>query len=106
MGAGRQIVEARGCNPVAVIRRRVVVHGFVQGVGFRLSLARTAGSRGVAGWVRNRADGSVEAVLEGEPPAVESLVRWCGDGPRGAEVSEVEVIAEEPEGLGGFTVRG
>jgi len=98
--------QGRGCDPEGVIRRRVVVHGFVQGVGFRVSLARAADSRGVAGWVRNRPDGAVEAVLEGEPAAVGSVVRWCGDGPRGAEVSEVETFAEEAEGLSGFTVRG
>ncbi|MGZ4339162.1 MAG: acylphosphatase [Gaiellaceae bacterium] len=89
-----------------MIRRRVVVHGFVQGVGFRVSLARAADSRGVAGCVRNRPDGAVEAVFEGEPTAVESLVRWCDEGPRGAVVSEVETFDEEAEGLNGFTVRG
>jgi acylphosphatase len=88
-----------------VIRRRVVVSGFVQGVGFRYSVVRAAESRGVAGWVRNRADGAVEAVFEGEPEAVESLVRYCEQGPRGAEVDGVEVVEEEPEGLRGFSVR-
>jgi acylphosphatase len=88
-----------------VIRRRVVVHGFVQGVGFRLATAREAESRGVAGWVRNRPDGTVEAVFEGEPDAVEALVRWCGRGPRGAEVDRVDATTDEPpEGLRGFTV--
>jgi acylphosphatase len=85
-----------------VIRRRLVVHGFVQGVGFRYSLARQAQSRGVAGFAANRPDGTVEIVLEGEPEAVESLVRWCEDGPRGAVVSRVDVSEEQPEGLRGF----
>ena len=88
-----------------MVRRRVVVHGRVQGVGFRYSLARTAQTRGVAGWARNRADGTLEAVFEGEPEAVESLVRFCHEGPRGAEVERVEVFEEEPEGLRRFETR-
>ena len=88
-----------------MVRRRVVVHGRVQGVGFRYSLARTAQSRGVAGWARNRADGTLEAVFEGEPEAVESLVRFCHEGPRGAEVERVEVFQEEPEGFSRFNAR-
>jgi acylphosphatase len=82
----------------------VIVRGRVQGVGFRNAIARAAETRGVAGWVRNRADGSVEAVFEGEPAAVESLVRLTSGGPRGAEVTSVETEAEEPEGLLGFDV--
>ena len=88
-----------------MIRRRVIVHGRVQGVGFRYTLARAAQTRGVAGWVSNRPDGSVEAVFEGEPAAVESLVCFCREGPRGAVVDRVEVVEEEPEGLGRFAVR-
>ncbi len=87
-----------------VVRRRVIAHGRVQGVGFRFTLVHMAESRGVAGRVRNCSDGSVEAVLEGAPDAVESLVRWCRQGPRGAEVERVEVAEEEPEGLRGFSV--
>jgi acylphosphatase len=87
------------------IRRRVVVHGRVQGVGFRVSVARRAEQRGVAGWVRNRPDGAVEAVFEGEHGAVESLVEFCRGGPRGASVSSVEVNDEPPEGLARFDVR-
>ena len=88
-----------------LVRRRVVVHGLVQGVGFRFALWRAAKSHGVAGWVRNRPDGTVEAVFEGEPEGVESLVRFCGEGPRGAEVSRVDAVEEEPEGLSRFDVR-
>jgi acylphosphatase len=84
------------------MRRRVVVHGHVQGVGFRYSLGRAAVTRDVAGWVHNRADGTVEAVFEGEPEAVESLVRFCREGPRGADVDRVEVFEEEPEDLSRF----
>ena len=88
-----------------MIRRRVTVHGSVQGVGFRFSVARAAQSRGVAGSVSNRPDGTVEAVFEGEPDAVDSLVRFCREGPRGAVVDRVDVADEEPEGLGWFAIR-
>jgi acylphosphatase len=87
------------------VRKRVVVRGRVQGVFFRDSTRRQASSRGVTGWVSNRSDGAVEAVFEGEPEDVESLVRFMREGPRGADVSDVEVSDEEPEGLSGFEVR-
>jgi acylphosphatase len=83
----------------------VVVHGRVQGVFFRDSTQRKASSRGVSGWVTNRSDGAVEAVFEGEPDAVEALVHFVCEGPRGAEVSDIEVSEEEPEGLSGFEIR-
>jgi acylphosphatase len=86
------------------VRRRVTVHGRVQGVGFRVSIARRAEQRRVAGWVRNRAEGSVEAVFEGEPEAVEALVAFCREGPRGAAVDRIEVREEGPEGLRRFDV--
>ena len=88
-----------------MIRRRVVVTGRVQGVFFRDSTRREARRRGVAGWVTNRADGSVEAVFEGEPDAVERLVAFCREGPRGARVEWVDVSAEELEALSGFEAR-
>jgi acylphosphatase len=88
-----------------MIRRRVIVHGRVQGVGFRVAVARRAGSLGVAGWVRNRYDGTVEAAFEGAAERVDALVRFCREGPRGAEVSEVETIGEEAAGLAGFEIR-
>lgn len=87
-------------------RKRVIVHGSVQGVGFRYAVERMARQRGVAGWVRNRPDGTVEAVFEGEAADVEALVRFCEDGPRGADVSGVEAVAESPEGLHDFRVAG
>ena len=86
-------------------RRRVIVHGRVQGVFFRDSVRRMARQRSVAGWVANRWDGSVEAVFEGEPDAVEGLVRFMHEGPRGAEIERIEVFEEEPEALAGFNVR-
>jgi acylphosphatase len=88
-----------------VIRRRVVVQGYVQGVGFRYSVRERARQRGVAGWVSNRHDGSVEAVFEGDEEAVEALVEFMQAGPRGADVDRVEVSDQEPEGLTGFDVR-
>jgi acylphosphatase len=88
-----------------VIRRRVVVHGFVQGVGFRYSVAQRARQRSLNGRVTNRHDGSVEAVFEGDEDAVDALVAFMRDGPRGAEVEAVDVTEEEPEGLRGFDVR-
>ena len=87
-----------------MVRRRVIVHGRVQGVGFRYSVARAAQSRGVAGWVSNRPDGTVEAVFEGEPEAVDSLVRFCREGPRGAVVDRLDVADEELEALTRFAV--
>jgi acylphosphatase len=86
-------------------RSRVIVHGLVQGVFFRDSTRRRAQREGVGGWVRNRADGTVEAVFEGEPEAVERLVRFCSEGPRGAVVERVERFDEPVEGLTGFSVR-
>jgi acylphosphatase len=83
----------------------VVVRGAVQGVAFRDNTRRAAKSRGVAGWVTNRPDGAVEAVFEGEPEAVEALVRFCREGPRAADVEDIDVSEEEPEGLSGFEVR-
>ncbi|MGH3105073.1 MAG: acylphosphatase, partial [Gaiellaceae bacterium] len=87
-----------------MIRRRVVVHGHVQGVFFRDSMRQRAQQRGLAGWVRNTHEGTVEAVFEGEPDGVERLVAWCREGPRGARVERVDVIDEDPEGLAGFAV--
>lgn len=87
------------------VRRRVVVHGYVQGVFFRDTTRREASRRGVAGWITNRPDGAVEAVFEGPPDAVAAMVDFCESGPRGADVHRVETSDEEPEGLSGFDVR-
>jgi acylphosphatase len=87
------------------VRRRVVVRGDVQGVFFRDSTRREAERRGVAGWVTNRPDGAVEAVFEGLAADVDALVEFCRSGPGQAEVRDVEVADEEPEGLDGFRVR-
>jgi acylphosphatase len=87
-------------------RRHVVIYGFVQGVGFRFAVERAAMSRRVSGWVRNRPDGAVEAVFEGELEDVEALVAFCWQGPRGADVERVDVRNESVEGLAGFHVAG
>jgi acylphosphatase len=86
-------------------RRRVVIQGHVQGVFFRETMRRRALSAGVTGWVRNVANGSVEAVFEGEREAVDQLVAFAREGPRGAHVDWVDVTSEEPEGLSAFDVR-
>jgi acylphosphatase len=82
-----------------------VVSGRVQGVFVRDTARRRAESAGVAGWISNRPDGAVEAVFEGQPDRVHELVEFCRHGPSRAEVANVEVIEEEPEGLSGFAIR-
>jgi acylphosphatase len=91
--------------PDETVRRRVVVRGRVQGVFFRDSTRARADAHGVVGWIRNRPDGAVEAVLEGPPQAVDRVLRFLEIGPPQAEVLDVEVSEEEPEGLSGFDVR-
>ena len=90
---------------MTAIRRHVVVHGNVQGVFFRDSTRDEAERRGVAGWVRNRSDGTVEAVFEGDSGAVEALVEFARSGPSRADVERVDVDEEQPEGLERFDVR-
>jgi acylphosphatase len=85
------------------VRRRVVVTGRVQGVGFRYAVSERARTRGVAGWVRNLPSGQVEAVFEGEASAVEAMVGYCRRGPLGASVDDVRVTAETPAGEAGFS---
>ena len=86
------------------VRRRVVAYGRVQGVFFRDSCQRVASSAGVSGSVRNRHDGAVEAVFEGDADAVDRMVAWMRQGPRRAFVERVEVTDEEPQGDSGFRV--
>jgi acylphosphatase len=87
------------------VRRRVVVHGRVQGVFFRDTARREASRHGVSGWVRNTPEGTVEAVFEGEREAVERLVGFAEEGPPEAQVERVETFEEEVEGLEGFKSR-
>lgn len=86
--------------------RRWVVHGQVQGVGYRASMAAEARRLGVAGWVRNRADGTVEVLAEGPDDAVAALAAWAREGPRFADVDRVEEHDAAPEGATGFTIAG
>ena len=90
---------------VDLIRLRASVAGRVQGVWFRESCRDQAQAAGVAGWVRNLADGRVEVVLEGPPAAVDEVLAWCRRGPRRARVDGVEVVDEAPVGEQGFRVR-
>jgi acylphosphatase len=89
-----------------IVRRRVLVSGWVQGVFFRDTCRREALAAGVNGSVANLRDGRVEAVFEGEEDAVERMVAWCRHGPTRARVDSVEVHVDEPEGLTSFRVAG
>lgn len=87
-----------------MIARRVVVRGHVQGVFFRDGCRQQATRHGVVGWVRNTNNGSVEALFEGEPDAVDALVNWCRTGPPHANVAGVEMYEQEPQGVRDFRV--
>jgi acylphosphatase len=87
------------------VARRVIVHGRVQGVWFRDTARHEALARGVAGWVRNRSDGSVQAWFEGPPEGVDAMIDWCRGGPPRARVERVEVSEGEPQGLREFEGR-
>ena len=86
-------------------RAKVIVRGSVQGVFFRAEARDRARSLGLAGWVRNVPDGTVEAVFEGEDERVGSMVEWCSQGPAGARVENVDVHWSEPEGEERFSIR-
>jgi acylphosphatase len=86
------------------IARHLNIHGRVQGVWYRESMRREAEVYGVSGWVRNRANGTVEAYVEGHPEAVEALVAWCHEGPPLAHVSQVEVRPVETAPLGSGSI--
>jgi acylphosphatase len=88
-----------------VIRRRAIVTGGVQGVGFRWSARQTAQHLGVTGWARNRQDGSVEAEIEGPPEQVDEMLAWLRTGPPGAFVDSVTVTDAAPTGDTAFRIR-
>ena len=82
------------------------MHGFVQGVGFRYTAGLEAARHGVGGWVRNRADGTVEAEVEGDEASVAAMLEWFAAGPRGAIVERTDVSDLEPAGERQFRVTG
>ena len=87
-----------------LVARRVTVSGQVQGVFFRDTCARRARAEGVTGWVRNRADGTVEAWFQGHAQAVENMVTWCRQGPPLAAVADVDAVDVEPASLNAFRI--
>lgn len=88
-----------------IVRAHVFVSGRVQGVGYRYYTQKQAIARGVQGWVRNLADGRVEAVFEGNQNRVEGMIQWCYQGPKSSQPRDVIINFEEPEGLQGFEIR-
>ena len=105
VGGGPNIMSAQP-EPVDVVRRRVVVSGVVQGVGFRFSTEGEADRIGVGGFVRNRPDGTVEIEVEGEPQDVDELLAWLHEGgPSSAEVTRVDVSELDPLGESAFETR-
>jgi acylphosphatase len=86
-------------------RAEVTVRGMVQGVFFRVETRDRARSLGLSGWVTNARDGTVRAAFEGDEERVQSMVDWCGRGPSGAHVDDVQVNWTDPEGEQGFTIR-
>ena len=94
-----------GPGGIRLKRVRARIRGRVQGVGFRYEARTRATSLGLAGWIRNAPDGSVEAVLEGEDDRVSDMVEWLGRGPSGARVDDIAVESQEPIGETAFAVR-
>ena len=88
-----------------MVSLRLEISGRVQGVGFRYSMREQATRLGVRGWVRNRRDGSVEALAQGESAAVQALIDWTKRGPPGARVTEVKTSAAEERAHQAFELR-
>jgi acylphosphatase len=98
-------VEAGGMTDSDRVRAHVFVSGRVQGVYYRASTRDTAREEGVDGWVKNLSDGRVEAVFEADQASVDRMVDWCHTGSRAANVENVEVTMEQPQGEDGFEIR-
>ncbi len=84
--------------------KRLTISGRVHGVGFRAWMLERAAELGLSGWVRNRRDGTVEVLVDGDTAAVEELVRACRRGPRAAEVTAIDEALAEPAAEPGFRV--
>jgi acylphosphatase len=89
----------------ALITRLLQIHGRVQGVGYRAAMRQEAVQLALDGWVRNRADGTVEALVHGMQPNVERMIEWARHGPRYAQVEQVAVSSCEPPDTTGFSIR-
>lgn len=83
---------------IMMTRTRVIISGFVQGVGFRHGTKNKAQELGLVGWVSNTPDSKVEAVFEGEKEKIEKILNWCNKGPWLAEIERVDVVWEEATG--------
>lgn len=93
-------------NPLEASSVHLRISGRVQGVYYRASMLQEAQQLGVTGWVRNRPDGSVEAVAEGSKAKLDALIAWCRQGPDGARVSGVEAQWQPPQNsFVGFAIR-
>lgn len=89
-----------------LVRARVIISGKVQGVFFRMETFEEARRTGVSGWVKNKQDGTVEAVFEGEKALVDSIIQWCRKGPPASKVDNVNIIWEPYTGkFTGFSIR-
>lgn len=86
-----------------IIAKRLAIHGGVQGVGYRYAMRQVARHLQVTGWVRNRRDGTVEALVQGETTAVDRIIAWARRGPAGASVRQIDIITEsEPDTCADF----
>jgi len=89
-----------------MIALQLVIRGRVQGVGYRMAMTEAAAALGVTGWVRNRRDGTVEALVQGDDAIVERLLAWCRRGPPGARVTEIATFARDADpAMEGFSCR-
>ncbi|OAB60105.1 hypothetical protein AY600_10945 [Phormidium willei BDU 130791] len=91
-------------NPQPTTAIRVMISGRVQGVGFRYSTQQQALQLGVSGWVRNRRNGTVEALFEGDPTRVQDAVAWCHQGPAAAQIQTVETYRDNPQQFSDFEI--